>query len=320
MLPSTCLMPAKRIIPLVLVTIGCAGAPVAKIPFEEAFGRPPSRVPLARASSDPRTSPELHAALFAFSDRVEAARVGVPRGQKMPPVPTQAWLTVLGELDQFLSRAPQKTSPFDLVRARLVLQTQLVSDAQLYGDFPAAVADGAQRSIGLLSSRLALVSPPRPRADLRRFVWPLEPIVITSPFGHRFHPITGSYRFHSGLDLLADPAQPVRAAFDGVVVFSAWNGSHGKQIELQHDPTLATRYSHLQTLLVSEGTPVKRGQVIGLAGSTGKSTGVHLHFELTRNGLPENPEDAIAQNGTSPGFPQSSSELPSTVLDRTARR
>ena len=129
--------------------------------------------------------------------------------------------------------------------------------------------------------------------------------------------IHGAYRFHSGTDLLADPAQPVRAAYDGVVRFSGWNGPSGKQIEVQHDARYTTRYSHLQTLLVGEGRKVKKGEVIGLAGSTGQSTGVHLHFELTRNGLPEDPEDALAQglsahprNETSPGFPRSSLENP----------
>ena len=300
----------KRIIALLVATVGCAGAPVVKIPFEEAFGRPPAPVEARKLPADPRTSPELHAALFSFSDRVQAARVGVTRGQKMGPVASEAWLSILAEVDRFLARAPAKTSPFDLVRARLILQTQLAADAQLYGDFPLAVADGAQRSLVQLSARLATLSPEQRFVDLRRFVWPIDPVVITSPFGHRVHPIFGDYRFHSGLDLLADPAQPIRAAFDGVVVYSAWNGSYGKQVELQHDPRLATRYSHLQTLLVSEGARVKKGEVIGLAGSTGQSTGVHLHFELMRNGEPEDPQEAMAQNGTSPGFPQSSLSNP----------
>lgn len=311
-------MPLKRIIPLVLVA-GCASAPVAKIPFEEAFGRNPSPVPATKIPPDARTSPELHAALFAFSDRVEAARVGVIRGQKMGPVPSEAWLSMLAQLDQFLARGVDRTSPFDVVRARLILQTQLATDAQLYGDFPPAVADGAQRSLVLLTARLSAVTPVQRFVDPKRFAWPIDPVVITSPFGHRVHPINGSYRFHSGLDLLADPAQPVRAAFDGLVVFSAWNGSHGKQIELQHDPRLSTRYSHLQTLLVGEGKRVRKGEVIGLAGSTGQSTGVHLHFELLRSGEPEDPEEALAKNGTSPGFPQSSSENPPNFSGTAAR-
>ncbi len=273
------------------------------MPFEEAFGRP-------RPSPGPAANAGLHSALFGFTAQLDAARVGVTRGQKMGAAHTGAWVAVLHDVDMFLAGAARHSSPFDLVRARLVLQTQLTTDAQLFGDFPLEVADGAQRALRQLSSRLAALSALQPTADPRRFVWPLEPVVVTSPFGHRVHPITGSYRFHSGLDLLADPAQPVRAASDGLVVFAAWNGSHGKQVELQHDARLATRYSHLQTLLVPLGKRVKRGEAIGLAGSTGQSTGVHLHFELMRNGTCEDPEEAMAKNETSPGFPQSSSEPP----------
>lgn len=313
-------MPAKRIIPLLLLTVGCASAPVRRTPYEEAFGRKPVPVPTQKQPADSRSSPQLHAALFAFSDRVETARVGVSRGQKMSPASSAAWGSMLAELDTFLTRTPAQTSPFDLVRARLILQTQLATDAQLFGDIPSAIAEGAQRTIGLLSARLTAISPVQTYADLRRFVWPIVPAVITSPFGNRVHPISGLYRFHSGLDLLADPAQPIRAAYDGVVVFSAWNGGYGKQIEVQHDPRLATRYGHLQTLLVGDGKRVKRGEIIGLAGSTGSSTGVHLHFELLRNGEPLDPEEALAKNGTSPGFPQSSSETPQTYLGHAALR
>jgi len=305
--------------PLLVMLVGCASVPPARIPFEEAFGRPPSLAAMSRkAPTDPRTSAQLHSALFTFSDRVEAARLHATRGQKMPKDNADAWLAVLGELDLFLVRTPAQTSPFDVARARLVLQSQLETDAQLYGDFPASVAEGAQRSLSLLSARLTLVTPVQRFVDLKRFAWPVQPVVITSPFGHRVHPISGQYRFHSGLDLLADPAQPVRAAFDGMVVFSAWNGSFGKQVELQHDPRLTTRYSHLQTLLVPEGAKVKKGEVIGLAGSTGQSTGIHLHFELMRNGAPEDPEEALAssRNGTSPGFPQSSSQTPPMSRER----
>lgn len=303
--------PVKRAFLLILLT-GCATTPAPRTPWEEAFGkRPTAAQPVQpKKPTDPRTCAELHAALFTFSDAVQAARVNVTRGAKMGPAATLAWTTVLAESDRFLGRQAALTSPFDVARARLVLQTELTADAQLYGDFPPAVADGTQRVLGLLTARLAQVAPVQQLVDLKRFIWPVEPVVVTSPFGHRFHPIHGAYRFHAGTDLLADPAQTVRAAYDGLVTFSGWNGGNGKQIELHHDARFTTRYSHLQTLLVAEGKRVKKGDVIGLAGSTGQSTGVHLHFELIRNGLPEDPEDALAQNGTSPGFPQSSLENP----------
>jgi murein DD-endopeptidase MepM/ murein hydrolase activator NlpD len=307
-------------LPLSLIALGCASAPVAKTPFTEAFETSVVAAVRTRPPSDSRSSPELHAALFAFTDAVEAGRVGIQRGEKMGDAPAAAWVTVLAEVDRLLARPAVMTAPFDLARSRLVLQSQLAVDAGLYGDFPVAVAEAAQRSLWLLTSRMAELAPAR-HVDLRKFLWPLAPVVITSPFGTRMHPIIGDYRFHAGLDLLADLAQPVRAAYDGTVVYSGWNGAYGKQIELQHDPHLATRYGHLLSLLVADGARVKRGQVIGLAGSTGLSTGVHLHFELLRDGTAEDPEGAlpepgdhprptVAQNGTSPGFPQSSPENP----------
>jgi murein DD-endopeptidase MepM/ murein hydrolase activator NlpD len=312
----------KRVPLAAVLLAACATAPVPRTPWEEAFGKkapPKTALPPLKQQADPRTSPELHAALFAFSDAVAAARVSVTRGAKMGVPATAAWAAVLAEVDRFLARPAATASPFDVARARLVLQAELEADAQLYGDFPEAVTEGTQKSLAALTQRLAQVAPVQHLVDLKRFIWPVTPVVVTSPFGHRFHPIHGAYRFHSGTDLLADPAQPVRAAYDGVVRFAGWNGGSGKQIEVQHDARFTTRYSHLQTLLVGDGRKVKKGEIIGLAGSTGQSTGVHLHFELTRNGFPEDPEDALAQtaqgwpgwqNGTSPGFPRSSFENP----------
>jgi murein DD-endopeptidase MepM/ murein hydrolase activator NlpD len=104
------------------------------------------------------------------------------------------------------------------------------------------------------------------------------------------HPLHGDYRFHAGVDLEAADTQPVEAAADGVVVWAGWNGAHGKQIELQHDAHLATRYSHLTSMFVEPGERVKRGTVIGLAGHTGAVTGPHLHFELRKDGVAVDPE------------------------------
>jgi murein DD-endopeptidase MepM/ murein hydrolase activator NlpD len=114
------------------------------------------------------------------------------------------------------------------------------------------------------------------------------------------HPIAGDTRFHAGIDLEAPLEQPVRAAEVGTVVFSAWNGAHGKQIELQHDAHWATRYSHLDVLLVRPGTVVKKGQVIGLSGQTGLTTGPHVHFEIRRDGDALDPEVFLQLPATGP--------------------
>jgi murein DD-endopeptidase MepM/ murein hydrolase activator NlpD len=111
-------------------------------------------------------------------------------------------------------------------------------------------------------------------------VYPLSsPAPITSPFGWRTHPITGSRRFHAGLDIGAPMGAPVVAAASGTVVSAGWNGGYGKAITIQHNGVQQTLYGHLSEVFVQPGQTIERGTVIGRVGSTGNSTGPHLHFE-----------------------------------------
>lgn len=126
----------------------------------------------------------------------------------------------------------------------------------------------------------------RPLNLLRRgaeeFVFPLAmPSPITSLFGWRTHPIFGDRRFHSGTDLGAPEGTPVVATKDGEVHVADFLGGYGLTVILRHeDGSLETRYAHLSQILVRPGEQVKQGEVVGLVGSTGNSTGPHLHFEL----------------------------------------
>ena len=112
---------------------------------------------------------------------------------------------------------------------------------------------------------------------------------ITSGFGNRFHPILGYARFHKGVDVAAAWGTPIVAAADGRVVGAGWHGGYGRQVEIAHAGGLETTYGHMSSIAARAGELVRKGQVIGYVGSSGLSTGPHVHFEVTRNGLPVNP-------------------------------
>ena len=119
-------------------------------------------------------------------------------------------------------------------------------------------------------------------------IWPVNG-VVTSPYGYRTHPIFGTTIYHSGMDIGVDYGTPVHAADGGVVVEAGWISGYGYAVIIDHGNGLSTLYGHNQELAVSEGQAVSQGQVIAYAGSTGNSTGPHVHFEVRANGDPVDP-------------------------------
>ncbi|MBI3945478.1 MAG: peptidoglycan DD-metalloendopeptidase family protein [Armatimonadetes bacterium] len=112
---------------------------------------------------------------------------------------------------------------------------------------------------------------------------------ITSRFGMRLHPVLGVRKLHTGVDFGAPAGTPIRTGGDGVVVHAGWWGGYGNCIVIAHGAGRSTLYGHCSSVAVSAGQTVRRGQVIGRVGSTGFSTGSHLHFEVRRSGVPVNP-------------------------------
>jgi len=112
---------------------------------------------------------------------------------------------------------------------------------------------------------------------------------VTSGFGSRFHPILGYVRMHAGLDLAARYGSPIVAAADGRVVSAGWSGGYGNLVRIAHNGNIQTMYGHMSRIVAQSGAFVRQGQLIGYVGSTGLSTGPHLHYEVLKNGRPVNP-------------------------------
>ncbi|MBQ3336754.1 MAG: peptidoglycan DD-metalloendopeptidase family protein [Selenomonadaceae bacterium] len=123
-------------------------------------------------------------------------------------------------------------------------------------------------------------------------IWPISG-PITSEFGWRTHPIFGSARFHSGIDIGGDYGLPIHAAASGVVIESGWIGGYGNTIMIEHGSGIVTLYGHNESLAVSVGQQVNQGDVIAYCGSTGNSTGPHCHFEVRVGGEPVSPWDYL---------------------------
>ncbi len=125
---------------------------------------------------------------------------------------------------------------------------------------------------------------------------PIENVNYTSNFGYRIDPFTGHQTFHEGVDFAAETGTIINAAASGKVIYADIHPAYGKSVEIDHGNGLVTRYAHGSELLVKEGDLVVRGQRIARVGSTGRSTGPHLHFEVRLNSAAQNPARFLAVN------------------------
>jgi len=209
----------------------------------------------------------------------------------------------------------------DALGQRLVAMAGLDADEFAFGSSPAvggpadpdadtgetsvpAVTEESELLLALFSdrtSKLQEIERALRDKDLRGYaipsIWPVESGYISSKFGYRRHPILKRTRFHSGVDFACKPGTPVHATAEGVVTFSGWQSGYGRLVEILHPGGLVTRYGHNQENLVAEGDRVRKGQAIAKVGSTGRSTGPHVHFEVRDNGRPVDP---LSYVGTEP--------------------
>lgn len=137
----------------------------------------------------------------------------------------------------------------------------------------------------------------------RHNLWEHTPFVlpakgqVTSGFGYRMHPITGAHAMHEGLDISNSRWTPIYAPANGIISTSNANGNFGNLVVIDHGNGYVTKYGHLTKIMVEKGELVKRYGLIGYMGSTGRATGIHLHYEVHRDGAPQNPEKYILPSG-----------------------
>ncbi len=141
---------------------------------------------------------------------------------------------------------------------------------------------------------------------------------MTSPFGWRSDPLQGKQRFHSGIDIGAPHGTPVYTPQDGVVIFSGTHGGYGNVVVVQHAGDLFTLYGHNSYLMVKQGDRVGKGQMISLVGSTGRSTGPHLHFEVRQGNGYVNPLEYLNYLQGLGGYSVTSSETHSVGIAASA--
>jgi murein DD-endopeptidase MepM/ murein hydrolase activator NlpD len=137
----------------------------------------------------------------------------------------------------------------------------------------------------------------------RHNLWEHTPFVlpakgnVTSGFGGRIHPVTGQYTIHEGLDIANSRWTPILATADGIVTANAGSGNYGNLVVLDHGNGYVTKYGHMTKVMVEKGQLVKRFDLIGYMGDSGRATGIHLHYEVHRDGSPQNPEKYILPSG-----------------------
>ena len=267
-----------------------------------------ARVPLT-AEFDPRAaaSPgELEDALRRFTalhrKRWPSGASAQPRGKpgRWPDGLSAVWRAMLADLKLGLRSRPVAEDRRLLLQMRVTLEAELERAVKRYGPVPSDILRDTRRVFKRVRHHLATAPqpPPRPANAPIELTWPVSPQILTSRFGYRRDPIAGrsTFRFHAGIDLGGRRGTSVVAAADGRIIDAGWFGGHGRSIRVQHADGIVTVYSHLRRVLVREGQRVTRGEVIGLMGSTGRSTGPHLHFEVRRNNVPMDPLELLQRS------------------------
>jgi murein DD-endopeptidase MepM/ murein hydrolase activator NlpD len=244
---------------------------------------PPANLPPATVGQ------RIDDALVVF----RAQRATHRRSPSSSAIWSQGWLNVLPQIDEALQSPPSSGDMGAFVRARVTLEVELTEDQARQRLLPGDVEQRLRATLVAMDERVielrAVQSPGGWTAStygedhelvLRA---PIAPMVVSSPFGLRRDPFLATTRFHSGADFVAEEGRPVYASASGIVVYAGPQGGYGRYVVLDHGAGVRTHYAHLSKIVVSMGGFASEGDVIGYVGSTGRSTGPHLHFAVTND-------------------------------------
>ena len=183
------------------------------------------------------------------------------------------------------------------IKQKLEGPADITSEGKLVPTFAESVKDyDFLRSVNLLSlqnkqSRGFTMIGSRPS------IWPVDGKLIRSPFGMRTDPFSGEGAFHKGVDISATYGAPVHVTADGIVVQAGWESGYGQMVCVDHGAGLSTCYAHLSQTFVHTGLTLRRGELVGRVGSSGRATSPHLHYEVRVGGIPQNPYRYLANSG-----------------------
>jgi len=183
------------------------------------------------------------------------------------------------------------------IKQKLEGPADITSEGKLVPTFAESVKDyDFLRSVNLLSlqnkqSRGFTMIGSRPS------IWPVDGKLIRSPFGMRTDPFSGEGAFHKGVDISATYGAPVHVTADGIVVQAGWESGYGQMVCVDHGAGLSTCYAHLSQMFVHTGLTLRRGELVGRVGSSGRATSPHLHYEVRVGGIPQNPYRYLANSG-----------------------
>ncbi len=227
----------------------------------------------------------LQAELIQLGTRVENLQSSIQDVSRREELAFMAAADLNLDFSEFVNQFPEENSTSSMFRYIDDIELRLLLCERL-----AQAEDIAYDSLSVL-----LVE----KADLLRHtpsIWPINGIFI-SDFGGRVDPFTGAIRYHKGIDIAARSGTSIFAPADGVVTFCGWSGGWGLNLVIKHTETISTRYAHCSAIDVAVGQSVQRGDLVARVGSTGRSVGPHVHYEVLKNGVQVDPEDFIIRAG-----------------------